>query len=172
MLRSTPHSEIGPLARHTDLTVEHLSSETIVYDHRSHRVHCLNPTIVFIWEQCDGHTSPQAMAARLPRALNLPSDQHIVLLALRKLSKADLINVELPDFESLRGPSRRQLVQKFGAMGLAVTALLPVLTSIVAPTPAMAASADTYSGPGNGQGNGLGNGLGEQGNTGHGHPNS
>jgi hypothetical protein len=169
MQQSSHSSLLGPVARQAELTVEHLSSETIVYDHRRHRVHCLNRTLAFIWQQCDGHTSPQAIAERLPGALNLPPDQDVVRLALRRLGKADLITDELLDLGLLKGPSRRQLISRFAAMGLAGAALTPALTSVVAPTPAMAASGDTYSDPGNGQGNGRGSGLGEQGDNGHGH---
>lgn len=167
---------IGPLARDTKLTVEHLSSETVIYDHRRHRVHCLNHAVAFVFEQCDGYTTIQEMAERLPDALNLPSDPDIVLVALRKLNRIHLLGGELSDLDSKELPSRRELVQRFAALGATATALLPVVTSIVAPTPAMAASGDTHTGPGNdngnGQGNGNGNGQGEQGDNGHGHQNS
>ncbi|HEY1212484.1 MAG TPA: hypothetical protein VGE93_02520, partial [Bryobacteraceae bacterium] len=113
---------------------------------------------------------------RLPDALNLPSDPDIVLVALRKLNRIHLLGGELSDLDSKELPSRRELVQRFAALGATATALLPVVTSIVAPTPAMAASGDTHTGPGNdngnGQGNGNGNGQGEQGDNGHGHQNS
>ncbi|HSU33587.1 MAG TPA: PqqD family protein [Bryobacteraceae bacterium] len=168
----------GPLARDTKLTVEQLSSETVIYDHRRHRVHCLNHTVAFIFEQCDGHTTIQEIADRLPGALNLPSDPDIVLVALRKLNRIHLLGGELSGLDSTELPSRRELVQRFAALGATATALLPVVTSIVAPTPAMAASGDGHTQPGNGngngngQGNGNGNGQGEQGDNGHGHQNS
>ena len=163
----------GPLARNSELTVEHLPTETIVYDHQRHRVHCLNQTLAFVWQQCDGHTSIQEMAARLPEALNLPADQDIILVALRQLNKIRLLTGELPDLDSSGLPSRRELVQRLATLGTTMAALVPAATTIVAPTPSMAFSQDTHAPLGNcnGNGNGNGNGVGEQNSNGHGHPN-
>ena len=160
-----------PLARSSELTVEHLLTETIVYDHQRHRVHCLNQTLAFVWQQCDGHTSVQEMAARLPDALNLPADQDIILVALRQLNKIHLLTGELPDHGSNGLPSRRELVQRLAALGTTAAALIPAVTTIVAPTPSMAFSQDTHApaGNGNGNGNGNGRGIGEQNSNGHGH---
>jgi hypothetical protein len=160
----------GPLARNKELTVEHLLTETVVYDHQRHRVHCLNQTLAFVWQQCDGHTSVQEMAARLPDALNLPADYDIILVALRKLKKIHLLTGDLPDLASNGLPSRRELVQRLAAFGTAAAALIPAATTIVAPTPSMALSQDTHAPSGNGNGNGKGRGVGEQNSNGHGHP--
>jgi hypothetical protein len=157
-------SAIRPLARDTELTVEPLPSETIIYDHRRHRVHCLNQAVAFIREQCDGHTTVREIAGRLPEALNLPSDDDIVLVALRQLKEAHLLAGKQSDLSSKELPSRRELMQRFAALGITATSLLPVINSIVAPTPAMAASGDSHGTPGsngNGNGNGDGNGKGK-----------
>jgi hypothetical protein len=164
-------SVTGPIARNSELTVEHLSTETIVYDHKRHRIHCLNPTLAFVWQQCDGHTSVQEIAERLPDAVNLPADHDIVWVALRRLTKIHLLTGELPDFASNELPSRRELVQRLAALGTAAAALIPAATSIVAPTPSMAFSQDIHAPVGNGSGSGNGSGVGEQNSNGHGHKN-
>lgn len=156
----------GPLARDTELTKERLFSETIIYDHQRHRVHCLNRVLAFVLEQCDGHTPVHVMAERLLDAMNLPPDQDIILLALRQLKRIHLLTGEIPELSSKDLPSRRELGRRLAYWG---GVMLPAVASIAAPTPAMAQSADTH---GNGEGNGNGNGSGEQGENGHGHRNS
>jgi hypothetical protein len=92
----------------------------------------------------------EEIAERLPHGLNLPPDRDIVLLALRQLKQIHLLTGELRDSASNEPPSRRELVRKFASFGAAAAALLPAVTSIIAPTPAMAESGDDHtSGMGN-----------------------
>jgi hypothetical protein len=169
----TPANE--PLARRTELTVEPLSEETIIYDHKRHRVHCLNRTLTFVWQQCDGKTTIPEMAGRLPGAVGLPADQDIVRLAIRQLSDIHLLTGDTPVSVSNAIPSRRQLVRKLAVLGVSAPVLLPSVSSIVAPTAAMAASGppddhgkddkdksnngkNNNDNSNNGKGNGRGNG--------------
>ena len=138
-------STTRPLARNTELTVEHLSSEIIIYDHQRHRVHCLNETLAFVWEHCDGQTTIEEMAESLPGVGNLPADQDIIRTALRQLDKVHLLAADLPGLTSIHVPSRREMARKCARLGFAA-ALLPAVTSIIAPTPSMAASKDSHSG--------------------------
>ncbi len=135
---------VGPLARKTDLTIEQLPSETVVYDHKRHRVHCLNHSTSFIWACCDGRTTIEDMAARLPES-GLPPDPDIVRHALKALERARLL-ASRPAALDATLPSRRMLVRRLGAAAGSV-ALLPVITSIIAPTPAMAQSGDSHADP-------------------------
>ena len=54
-----------PIARTTDLTIEALPSETVVYDTTNHRVHCLNEMAGLIWRHCDANSSVEQIAGRL-----------------------------------------------------------------------------------------------------------
>jgi hypothetical protein len=157
MANSTPPPVQGPLARYTDITKERLATETIIYDHERHRVHCLNRVLAFVLEQCDGHTPVRLMAERLPDAMKLPPDQDIILLALRQLNRIHLLTGEVPELNSNTLPSRRELARRFAYVG---GVMLPAVASIVAPTPAMAGSRDTHGGPENGDGNANGDGNG------------
>ena len=57
--------------------VERLAGETLVYDLRRHRAHCLNPAATLVWRCCDGRTTVASAAARLAfvlvKALDLAS---------------------------------------------------------------------------------------------------
>ena len=44
---------------------EQLGDEASVYDWARAQVHALNPTAARVWRQCDGATSPEAIAAGL-----------------------------------------------------------------------------------------------------------
>jgi hypothetical protein len=94
-------------------------------------VHALNPTAASVLEMCDGQTSLAQMATRLEQELNVPQAESVVWLSLAELGQAGLLAEEVGDSRTL---SRREMLK---AMGVAV-ALLPVVTSIVAPTPAQA----------------------------------
>ena len=81
---------------------EQLGDEVAVYDAARKRVHALNPTAARVWRQCDGATSPEAMAAALRRDLAVPEAEAVVELTLRHLARAHLL--EAPAI----GPSDRQ----------------------------------------------------------------
>jgi len=133
-----------PLARKDDLVVEALESEIVVYDKKSHRARCLDPTLAFVWQNCDGKTGIEELAQRVARQFALPADAAIVLFALEELEKAELLQQRPGNASTPVAPSRRELARRLAFAGASAAALLPVLTSIVAPTPAMARSGECY----------------------------
>ncbi len=123
-----------PKARTAGLLVTHMDSgETVVYDRTRDQVHCLNPTVAFIWAACDGVTPVAKVAADLHRRHGLPPDERVVALGLQELQQAQLLDGE----GAWAGVSRRQLLTRL-SLGAAAAALLPVVASVVAPTPAEA----------------------------------
>lgn len=147
-----------PIARTTDLTIEALPSETVVYDTTNHRVHCLNEMAGLIWRHCDGKSSVEQIAGRLSEDLKLPVDLDVVKLGLQELSKRHLL-VPDPEGPELPPISRRDLGRRLAlAGGTLVTTLMPAITSIVAPTPAMAESGDSGGGKGKKKGKEKGKG--------------
>jgi hypothetical protein len=123
----------NPKARMDCLTRE-FDDELLVYDRERNVGHCLNPTAAAAWKLCDGKTSPSQLATILTRQFSAPVDEPVVLLALEELSKARLlVEVERP----VRRTSRREVIR---AIGIAGAIALPLVTSLVAPTPARAAS--------------------------------
>ena len=144
-----------PIARTTDLTIEALPSETVVYDTTNHRVHCLNEMAGLIWRHCDGKSSVDQIAGRLSEDLKLPVDSDVVKLGLRELSKRHLL-VPDPEGPELPTISRRGLGRRLALAGGTLVTLLPAITSIVAPTPAMAKSGDNGDEKGKKKGKGKG----------------
>jgi hypothetical protein len=150
-----------PLAR-KGLITEDLATETVVYDPESHRVHCLNQTVSFVWSRCDGRTTEEEIAQRLSGHVGLPPDPDIVRFALRQLTKAGLLANESVSRSALTHPSRRELARRLALLGGTAAALMPAVSSILAPTPSMAKSGPEGYGSGGGGGKGNQNGQGNQ----------
>ena len=122
-----------PQARLDCLTRE-FGDEVLVYDRERNVGHCLNATAAATWKLCDGKKSASELASILTRQFSAPIKEPVVLLALEELSQARLlVNAEKP----VRRTSRREAIR---AIGIAGAIALPLVTSLVAPTPARAAS--------------------------------
>lgn len=122
-----------PRARLDCLTRE-FGDEVLVYDRERNVGHCLNATAAATWKLCDGKKSTSELAKILTRQLSAPVDASVVQLAVEELSRARLlVEPEKP----IRRTSRRDAIR---AIGIAGAIALPLVTSLVAPTPARAAS--------------------------------
>ena len=132
-----PTAEQGrPKARSTGLIVQELDTDLMVYDETTGRAHCLNSTAALVWRYCDGNTTVAAMAARLGADAGASVDDDIVFFALSELGDRDLL--ERPVRVLARGSlSRRQVLAR---LGVTAGILLPMITSLVAPTSAAAQS--------------------------------
>ena len=128
-----------PERRREGLVVRELPDEVLIYDQERHKAHCLNSTAAFVFKQCDGRTTVREIAARLPGALELPADEGLVWMALDRLGKAHLLETRVAPTDGARF-SRRTLLRR---LGVGAAALLPLVSSIVAPTPAEAAASCT-----------------------------
>ena len=116
--------------------VEQLGRELCLYDWQRKEVHNLNPTAALVWQQCDGQTSPAEMAEQLRIELHAPHAEELVSLTLAELEKAHLLQEGVGREAIGHYVSRRDLMRALGA----TAALLPVISSIVAPTPVQAQS--------------------------------
>ena len=123
-------------ARREDLVVQEMPDEVLVYDLKSYRAHCLNETAAFVWNHCDGKTSAPELAALMEKHWSKPVDEGVVWLALKQLSRAELLEERVvPNGDAMRA-SRRAVLRKLGA----VAAMTPLVISIVAPTASAGAS--------------------------------
>ena len=123
-----------PKARTEGLLVTRMESgETVVYDRDRDRVHCLNRTVAEIWDACDGSRSMAELATQISHRHQLPADEALVVVGLKELQQAHLLEGE----QVWAGVSRRQVLTRL-SLGAAAAALLPVITTVVAPTPAEA----------------------------------
>ncbi len=128
-----------PRARSTDLITTRIDDELVVFDQAQNVGHSLNRTATLIFEHADGTHSIADLVALLQAELNENADEDLVLMTLDKLRRAHLMEeAPIRAAEAVRS-TRRRFVRKIGLVG-ALTLLLPVVETVVAPTPAMAQS--------------------------------
>ncbi|HEY7783339.1 MAG TPA: PqqD family protein [Pyrinomonadaceae bacterium] len=126
-----------PLARKQGLVVKEVSGELLVYDLDRDRAHCLNETAAMVWKFCDGRTNTKTIASLMAKDLDVTIDEKIVWYALAQLGKDNLLEQQLTPPSSFGKLNRRDMIR---ALGIAAVVAVPVVTSIVAPTPAQAAT--------------------------------
>lgn len=145
-----PASSLFPSARHRNLTVEELKNEILIYDIENHQASCLNPTATLVWKYADGKTGVPDIAARMSRDLESPVDARVVWYALEQLDKKHLLDNHVSIPLQYSRMTRRDFLVKAGVVGAAVA--IPVIISLTAPTPAMAATCTGACTGGPGQG--------------------
>jgi hypothetical protein len=126
-----------PRARRSKLVVRELADETLVYDVEGHRAHCLNRTAALVWGLCDGRSTVSRIAEKAGERLSARVPDEVVRLALEQLADRELLapGGVIPaagDYVSRRAMMRR--------LGLAAAVALPLVTSVISPTPVMAQS--------------------------------
>ena len=142
-----------PESRREQLLTQSVGNELVIYDERTHDAHHLSPTAAQVWRLADGERDVPDLASALRQSidqspgydaatLDEADSLELVRLALAELDRAGLLTRALPDLAVLGEPiSRRRMLN-------VTAALLPVVASIVAPTPAMAISCTaTLNGP-------------------------
>jgi len=132
-----------PRAR-TDLAMCNVRDEVVVYDFQSHQARCLNTMAAAVFRLCDGTRTPPQMAAALSTQLGSTVDEEVVWLALGQLDDGALLHPPLGDKRTDIG--RRRILKKM-ALTAGLSVALPAVWSIVAPTPAYAASAPIMCNP-------------------------
>jgi hypothetical protein len=125
-------SNFAPVHKH-GLVVK-VADETLVYQKKNHRAHCLNSTAAEVWELCDGTKTIAEIMAIMSKRSHSPVDEELVWLTLRRLWKSGLL-VKKNKYEQIFA-SRRAAMRKIGAAAL----VLPVVTSILVPTAAAVTS--------------------------------
>ncbi len=127
-----------PKARQENIVVQETKGETLIYDLQTNQAFLLNSTSAFVWNQCDGQKDIRQIAAVLARKHQQPINEEIVWLAIEELEKNNLITKRLKSANPLGKLSRREVVKK---VGLTTMIALPVISTLVAPIAANAASA-------------------------------
>lgn len=129
---------MNPKVRHSVMFSERVGDDTLVYDTVTHTAHRLTATAAAVWRLADGTRSIDALAEAL-KAEGVPdADETLVLTAVDALEEAGLLTGEpAPEIERL---SRR------AALAKVATVALPLVASIVVPTPAEAGSRGYDSG--------------------------
>jgi coenzyme PQQ synthesis protein D (PqqD) len=125
-----------PKVRADQLIVKELTDETLIYDLKNDKAYCLNSTAALVWKSCDGENSIAEINLSLAKETKVAVDEKLVWLALDQLASLDLLEKAPTTPTVFAGISRRQIMKIAGVAAIA----LPVVTSIIAPTPAQAAS--------------------------------
>lgn len=130
----------NPVSRQKDIVIQELQGEILIYDLNINKAFCLNETSALVWQSCDGKKSVSEISSGLSKTLNQPINEDLVWLAIEQLKQENLLLNGEKVKTNFNGLSRRKAIKKAGIV--AVTSL-PLITSLVAPVPANAASAGT-----------------------------
>jgi len=130
-----------PAARKLGLVIQRLEDEVLVYDTHRNAAHCLNANAALIWGHCDGKRTVSDLTNAMQNTGNGTIGEgqarKLVRLALRQLEAADLLESPIEPPVETNGLTRRQLIK---AAGMAALVAVPMVSSIVAPTAAQAAT--------------------------------
>lgn len=133
-----------PRARRSELVTRVVAGELLIYDRNSNEAHCLNSTAALVWANCDGQTTIAEIARLLEAEMKTPVPHEIVWFALTQLEKSSLLQEPWARPLTTNQKSRRALMKR---LGVAAAVSLPLVSSIIAPTAAAAASCLPVSAP-------------------------
>ena len=119
------------LPKRKEAIVRQLTDEFIIYDKKTEHAHCLNKTAWDVWQLCDGQTSVAGIIQELG-----PGSEGPVWASLERLGKAGLLE-NVPVMSEEANLARRAAIRK---LGIAAAIALPVIVSVLVPTPAQAVS--------------------------------
>lgn len=131
-------NDIRP-TRVSEVIEQPVDDDIVVYGLSNDDVHLLNATSAAVWRRCDGESTVDEITASVAEELGAPVGTDVVWAALAELDRAGLL---VDHIEAPTRLSRRQLMKRLAIAAVAV----PVVTSIVAPTAAAAASSCTPNG--------------------------
>lgn len=126
-----------PKSRDENIWVQELGSEILIYDALENKAFCLNETSALIWQECDGTKSVEEIAENAGKKASNKISTDFVRLALDELNEQNLLQSQDFAADILSGMTRREVIKK---VGLASALALPVVTSLVSPLAAQAAS--------------------------------
>lgn len=126
-----------PLSRESEIVVQKLENETLIYDLKTDKAYCLNKTSSIIYQLCDGTRTVPEISRVLRLSAKSDISEDLVRLALDQFKQDNLLENSDEVEINFGGLSRRQVIRKIGFASLVA---LPFISSIIAPTSAMAQS--------------------------------
>lgn len=126
---------ILPKSRQSDIVVQSLSKELLVYDLLKHEAYQLNEPAMIVFNACGDAQSFED----LKRKHKFTDD--LIYLTLDSLKEKNLLEADY--ISPLPRTSRREMIRR---VGLASMIALPVISALVAPTAAQAASSCAANG--------------------------
>jgi len=134
---------IQPKARQEVIVSNPGSGETVLYDAKTNKAHCLNATAAFVWQQCDGTRTVRDIARQFAAEQQTAVDERVVWLALKQLDQARLLEDRIA-VDQLADVSRRSALRH---LGLAAAVALPVVASLLVPEAVKAGSCKPSGAP-------------------------
>jgi hypothetical protein len=110
-----------------NLLVQELNDEVLIYDQTTNKSYCLNSTAKTVFNACNGKDTFEDLKFHLP--------ENVIYLSLDELKRNNLLASSY--VSPFVGMSRRNVIKK---VGLATMVALPVISSLIAPSSANAAS--------------------------------
>lgn len=128
---------INPKARSSQILIQELAKELLIYDLTINKAFSLNETCAMVWRECDGVQSIDEITEKLILKTRGLINREVVWLALESLKKENLLldDVEIPIL--FNGLNRREVIRK---VGFASMVAIPLITSLIAPFAANAQS--------------------------------
>ncbi|MGI8863624.1 MAG: PqqD family protein [Solirubrobacteraceae bacterium] len=127
--------------------IEQVADEVVAYDLQTKEAHCLKAVAAFVFSNADGRTTVAEITARAEKGLATPTTEAEIIDAVQQLEQIGLLTSPLIvrngnglAVEDDDGLSRRQMMRRMGIAGAVTVGATPLITSIVAPTAAMALS--------------------------------
>lgn len=127
----------NPICRKSNIVVQNLKDELLIYDLKINKAYCLNETSALAWQLSDGTNSVSKISNLMSRKLKILVSEDLVWLALNELRKDDLLENGEEFSNHFGGLTRREVIRKVGFASMVV---LPIISSLVAPSAAMAQS--------------------------------
>lgn len=124
-----------PTSRKSNIVIQELENEILIYDLNDNKAFCLNETSAVIWQMCDGTKTVADISQAVSQKFNANVSEDFVWLALDQFKKDKLITNEFTSV--FAGMTRREAIRK---VGFASIVALPIVASMVAPTAVNAAS--------------------------------
>lgn len=131
------NKETKPISLKSNILMQQLNKELLLYDLSRDKVFCLNETSLMIWNLCDGKNTVEEIRCQVSIQLKTQITEEFIWLALDKLKKEKLLQNHQEIEINFRCLSRREAIRK---AGLSTMITLPVISAVIAPNAAAAQS--------------------------------
>ena len=125
--------------RRSDILVQDLGDEEILYDPDRNEAHCLGRIAALVFNHCDGKTDIPMLARLIADDIGAPPNEDLVWYVLDQLDERQLLERNSVDDVRVPGWTRRELVQRLSA---AAGIALAVVSSVPIPAAAQSVSGD------------------------------
>jgi hypothetical protein len=127
-----------PRVRQSGLLSEDMHGERVIYDNGNKKIHHLNPTMTWIRDHCDGSRTIDELIAALQTDTGCDDARGLITSGLKQLAEVNLLEPGSVDRTALE--VQQSTVSRRAAVIAGISIAGPIMTSILAPTPAAAKS--------------------------------